>query len=118
MPEKHSRPVAGGRGYWWTENLWRAAAGLPVVAVPIEEIAELDQDCWFDGRAPTCREVAMHARWIERADLSHPIILAADGGLMDGGHRVARAWLDGRTTIGAVRFTSDPEPDWVVLEDA
>lgn len=111
---KHSRPVASGRGFWWTENLWRAVAGLPVVAVPIEGIAELDQDCWFDGRNPSCREVARHVRRIENADLSHPIILAADGGLMDGGHRVARAWLDGRTVIDAVRFVVDPAPDWIV----
>ncbi len=114
MPEKHSHPVPGGRGFWWTEGLWAAAAGLPVVSVPIDAIAEFDQDCWFGGRAPTCREVAEHARRIENADLRHPVILAADGGLMDGGHRIARAWLDGRTEVDAVRFDVDPEPDWVV----
>ncbi len=30
---------------------------------------------------------------------------------MDGGHRVVRAWLDGKTEIDAVRFPEDPEPD-------
>lgn len=34
---------------------------------------------------------------------------------MDGGHRVARAWLDGREGVDAVRLVSDPEPDWVVI---
>jgi len=82
--------------------------------VPIAEIAELDEDCWFDGRNPTIRDVAEHARRIQEADLAHPVILAADGGLMDGGHRLARAWLEGRKTIAAVRFAVDPEPDWVV----
>lgn len=34
-------------------------------------------------------------------------------------HRVAKAYLDGRETIGAVRFDEDPELDFVgVDEDA
>ena len=41
------------------------------------------------------------------------MILSADGRLMDGGHRVAKAWLSGTTTIEAVRFSVDPEPDYI-----
>ncbi len=115
VAEQHSHPVAGGRAHWWTERLWAAAVALPVFEVSIDEIPEFDLDCWFDGRAPTCREVAEHARRIQRADLGHPVILAADGHLMDGGHRIAKAWLEGRRTIGAVRFSVDPEPDWLEL---
>jgi hypothetical protein len=113
MAEKHSHPVPGGRAFWWTEHLWTAAERLPIVEVSIDAIEELDQDCWFDGRAPSCREVAEHARRIQQADLGHPVILAADGHLMDGGHRVAKAWLEGRQTVMAVRFGVDPEPDWI-----
>jgi hypothetical protein len=112
MPEKHSRPVPGGRAFWWTESLWAAAAALPVTEVAVADIAELDQDCWFDGAAPTCRQVAEHARRISEADLGHPVILASDGRLMDGGHRAAKAWLAGAETIDAVRFETDPDPDW------
>ena len=32
---------------------------------------------------------------------------------MDGGHRLARAWLAGETHVRAVRFARDPEPDYV-----
>jgi len=42
----------------------------------------------------------------------YPIILGADGRLMDGMHRVARAVLDGRSTITAGRFQEDLEPDY------
>jgi hypothetical protein len=114
MGEKHSRPVAGGRGYWWTESLWTAAMGLPVFQVALADIMELDEDCWFDGRAPTCREVAEHSRRITDADLEYPVIFASDGRLMDGGHRIARAWLEGIDEVDAVRFEVDPEPDWIV----
>lgn len=65
-----------------------------------------------DKRA-TIRQVADHARRIETADLQFPIILTADGALMDGGHRLAKAWLAGDSTIRAVQFESDPAPDWI-----
>ncbi|WP_223164278.1 hypothetical protein [Nocardioides mesophilus] len=82
--------------------------------VALDDIVELDEDCWFGGKAPTCREVAEHSRRIRDADLGYPVIFASDGRLMDGGHRIARAWLDGRAEIDAVRFEVDPPPDWVV----
>lgn len=40
--EKHSRVVAGVREFWWTENLWAAAAGLPVTSVRIDGLTEVD----------------------------------------------------------------------------
>jgi hypothetical protein len=114
MPQRHSHTVPGGRGYWMTEPLWAAAADLPVFRIAIADIAEFDQDCWFHGRAPTLRGVADHVRRILAADLAYPIIFAADGRLMDGGHRIAKAWIEGRPEIDAVRFTVTPEPDEVV----
>jgi hypothetical protein len=116
-PEKHSYPTVGGRAYWLTEGLWAAARGLPPRRVAIADIAEFELDCWFVGRnIPTCRAVAGHARRIQNADLSYPVILAADGHLMDGGHRVAKAWLNGETEVLAVRFEVDPAPDWIVTD--
>ncbi|GAA3834742.1 chromosome partitioning protein ParB [Nocardioides panacisoli] len=112
MPDKHSRDVADGRAFWWTEGLWAAAEGLPVFRVPIAAIKEFDEDCWFNGTAPTCREVAEHALRITRADLRYPIIFASDGRLMDGRHRIAHAWMEGVREVDAVRFDVDPEPDW------
>jgi hypothetical protein len=50
---------------------------------------------------------------INEADLSQPIILSAAGYLMDGGHRLAKAWLLKRQEIQAVQFEIDPEPDEV-----
>jgi hypothetical protein len=39
--------------------------------------------------------VADHARRINAADLSFPIILSANAALIDGGHRIAKAYLLG-----------------------
>ena len=118
MAEKHSRIVAEGRAVWYTRRLWAYAAGLPVHTVAIADIPEFDQDCWFGtSHPPTCRAVAEHAKRIQNADLSYPIILSADGALMDGGHRIAKAWLSGLVEMRAVRFARDPEPDYVIREE-
>jgi len=115
MPEKYSRPVPGGRAVWLTERLWQVAKGLPVESVPVDQIAEFDHNCWFGSETPpTCRAVALHARRIEAADLTFPIILSAAGELMDGGHRLAKAWLAGHEMVRAVRFPIDPEPDYLI----
>ena len=50
---------------------------------------------------------------IEEADLAYPIILAADGALMNGRHRVAKAKRQGRSEIEAIQFAEDPTPDFV-----
>ncbi|MFC9687254.1 hypothetical protein ACFTSF_01835 [Kribbella sp. NPDC056951] len=118
MPEKHSRRVSGGRAFYLTERLWELSADLPVEAVPIDAIEAFDEDCWFGGAPVTCRMVARHAGLIQNADLSYPVILSADGRLMDGGHRISKAWLNGMTTINAVRFTVDPDPDYFEWDSA
>jgi hypothetical protein len=104
--------TAQGVYIWYTERLWTLVGELPVKQVTISSIKEFEQNCWFhEDNPPTCKAVAEHARKINEADLSYPIILSAAGYLMDGGHRLAKAWLAGRTLIRAVQFSIDPEPD-------
>jgi hypothetical protein len=90
------------------------SADLPLRAVPLESIKDLDTEYWFDGswEVPTVRKVVDHLRLIQEVDPSYPIILGADGRVMDGMHRVARALLEAHTSIRAVRFAVDPEPDY------
>jgi len=111
MSETHSTIRGGQRLLWYTERLWRLAEKLPPFEISICGVPELDQNCWFDGSEPTLRRVAEHCARINDADLSKPIILNADGSLMDGGHRLCKALLEGRQTILAVRFDVMPTPD-------
>jgi hypothetical protein len=115
MAGKHSRLTPVGRLVWFTERLWYLARELPVRQLPIDQIAEFDQNCWFGPTSlPTCRAVAQHARRIFEADLRYPIILSAEGYLMDGGHRIAKAYLLELPTVAAVQFPLDPEPDYIL----
>jgi hypothetical protein len=116
----HLRPSAAGLLAWDVDRLIALTAGLPPRAVPLASIRELDEPFWFGGgsETATCRAVADHARLIAEADLRHPIILGADGRVMDGMHRVAKAYLEGRDAVAAVQLDADPEPDFVGVDEA
>ncbi len=112
--ERHSTIRNGKRLVWYTENLWSKASELRQFDAELSSIKELDEDCWFNlEKKPTLREIAGHCQRIQAATSEWPIILNADGSLMDGGHRVCKALLEGRKTIRAVRFESMPDPDEV-----
>jgi hypothetical protein len=64
----------------------------------------------------TCRELAGHARLIEQADPTVPIIPSSDGRVMDGMHRVLRDIRLGQSHVPAVRFSVDPAPDYVGVD--
>lgn len=109
----HFRPGANGLRAWDVDRLIELSSHYPVIEVPLSAIAELDLPYWFDhGYAPTCRNVAEHARLINEADLAFPIILSADGRVMDGMHRAAKAAMQGLSTIAARKFPKDPAPDY------
>lgn len=110
----HFWPSDQGLQAWDVERLIALSRDLPCRRVPLAEIREIDEVYWFDDyQRPTCRAVLEHMAYIDEADLSFPIILAADGRVMDGMHRVAKAVRAGRSEIDAVQFTDDPAPDYV-----
>ncbi len=98
---------------WEVERLWELTENYARKPVPLSAIGDFDLVCWFDGKqhVPTCWAVAEHAQKIMNAEFTYPVILSAQGHVMDGMHRVAKAWLLGHETIEAVQFDIDPEPD-------
>ncbi len=112
----HSRLSDKGRLIWDIDKLIELSKEFKIVAVPLEEISEIDEPYWFDSEdSPSCRNIAEHAKLIEQADLSYPIILCSKMRVMDGMHRVLKALNLGLDTIDAVIFSSDPEPDYINL---
>jgi hypothetical protein len=100
---------------WRIEGLWVSAQHLPVEMLAPESLTHfLDppQSSWYDGDEPTVWDFMEHAKRIYEADLSYPIIISAEGHLMDGRHRLAKAVLLGLPEIAVVRFVRNPEPDW------
>jgi hypothetical protein len=109
----HSRYVGDRNLIWDVHRLVELTQSHPVRQVPLSSIRELDELFWFDGVAATCRAVALHAKLIMETDLAYPIILSSQGRVMDGMHRVCKALLANNSTIAAVQFQQDPEPDYI-----
>lgn len=111
----HSRPSERGHLIRDVDRLVVLTKDLPSVEIPLTAIREIDEPLWFDAGdpSPTCRAVIEHARLINAVDLRYPIILSAEGRVMDGMHRVGKALLLGRSSIEAVQFSKDPEPEYV-----
>ncbi|MFB2925399.1 hypothetical protein [Aeromonas hydrophila] len=110
----HFRASEQGLLAWDVRRLVRLSRDLPVQAVALGEIAELDQVHWYghDAASPTVRSVVAHCQLMMAADLAYPILLDSTGRVMDGMHRVGKALLLGYSHIEARRFAVDPEPDY------
>jgi hypothetical protein len=108
------RSESGGLQAWDVARLIELARHLPPFELPLSAVRELDEPYWFSdgGASATVRAVVEHMTLIEAAELAFPIVLSADGRVMDGMHRVAKALRAGIPTVTAVRFERDPQPDY------
>jgi hypothetical protein len=109
-----SMQVGDERLIWSVERLWELARDLPVESVPLKQfetrLANSSIHFWAK-ELPTGLEIADHFSHLLRVDLEYPIILTPDGTVMDGFHRLIKAWALGHETIRVVRFSGLPEPD-------
>ena len=94
-----------GNHHWSVARLLELSKSLPVMEIPLDHL-----NVYHKYKPLTLREMVMHIRTVDSADLSFPIILDEDGEIMDGRHRVMKALLNGEKTIKAVRFNENPVP--------
>lgn len=111
----HARKVGPDMHIWDVHRLVRASEPLEVIRLPLTEIAELDENWWYDDPAnvPTPRSFVQHMTLVRACDLAYPILLCTEGRLMDGMHRAVKALLAQNTYILARRFPQTPAPDHI-----
>jgi hypothetical protein len=110
----HFRESERGLLAWDVLKLIELSKDFQVFQVPLIEIRELKETYWFSlGAPPITLDIVQHARQIYEADLSYPIILCPEGRIMDGMHRVCKAFIEQRKYISAVKFTELHKPDYV-----
>ena len=116
-PQYHMRPSPQGLQAWDVRKLIALASfqQLEPTWVALAQITELDQRYWFTepGDEPTPRAIAEHLKLVEAADTAYPILLDAEGRLMDGMHRAVKRLAQGHSTIWALQFVQTPAPDFV-----
>ena len=111
-PQYHFRWIEGELCSWDVRKLIADAEHLPILGVNLSDLAEITEPYWFGkgGDVPTCKRVMEHAKQVEECDLSFPILLCAEGRIMDGMHRVMKAYGLGNQTIKARRLAETPPP--------
>ena len=114
-PQYHFRWIDGHLHSWDVRKLLVSAAHLPIQDIPLTKIKEIDEPYWFGegGDTPTCRRIMDHAAQVAGTDLAYPILLCADGRIMDGMHRVMKAVGLGHPTIKARQLPQTPPPDFI-----
>ena len=72
---------------------------MPIAGIPLDGLP------WS---VSSFKDIVNHAHRIDKVDLKHPIILDDEGSVADGYHRIAKAILEGRSTILAIRMQKMP----------
>lgn len=119
------KPVAL-KPYHGFENKFRSGNRVWLVSVLIERSKTLEpfdlplvalfvgQHVWDPIESAV--DLAAHMKRVMAADMNCPIILDAEGFVMDGWHRITRALVEGHSTVKAVRFDETPPCDYVESE--
>jgi len=92
---------------------WCKEKNYPIFSVPLASI-DLTLCPWDIYNVGS---FIYHMDRVMKTDLKYPIILSDNGAICDGWHRVAKAILEGKTEISAIRIQEMPAPDGVQSED-
>lgn len=99
--------------YWSVARLWELAARLPIEPISLDDFDWSNEN--FQYLSPDdpmlWRTIGDEARRILEADLDYPVILSAEGNVMDGMHRILKCYIFGLPSVPAVRFGETPSPD-------
>ncbi len=111
-PQYHFRPVGDDIHIWRVEPLLKRS--FTPLDMMLHTIGEIREPYWYgatNGQA-TCLSVMEHAAQVAKADLSYPILICEDHRVIDGMHRVMKAFTEGKQTIRAHQIAL-PKPDYV-----
>ena len=102
--------------YWKARTLWKLSETMPVEHVPLESFDWQNDnfECNSLNHPPLWRDIGEQTKQILAADLQYPIVISAEGNIMDGMHRILKCYVFGLPTVKAVRFKENPPPDRIV----
>jgi len=92
---------------WNVETLVEAAKDLPIIEY---ELTNESYDKSLNWTLDNVSDFICHMKRVEDCDINVPIILRADGVVMDGRHRIVKAMALGLRVLPARQFVVDPEP--------
>lgn len=107
---EHVCSPPNNKGSWYVANLIDRTKTEPIIDYVIDLMSvNLDVKVW---EVDNVFDFLSHVKRINEADLTLPVIVSAEGWILDGWHRIAKAVLLGNDGVKAVRFISNPEFDY------
>ena len=101
--------INGNKKVWKTKTLIEKAKYLQIFQFPIKSVSLKESLSW---KLETIEDFCSHLNHVRKADLTKPIILAEDGCVMHGKHKVMKAICYGVTHIPAKQFRLTPKCDF------
>ncbi len=111
-PQYHFRKSGDDTYIWRIEPLLKQR--FTPLDLMLGKIGEIFEPYWYDatGGVPSCVSVMEHAALAARSDLSCPILICENHRIIDGMHRVMKAYGTGKPTIRAHQIDL-PAPDFI-----
>ena len=102
--------------YWKASTLWKLSETMEVEDVSLDSFDWTNENfqCGNLSDPPLWRDIGNHTKQILAADLKYPIVISAEGNVMDGMHRILKCYVFGLPTVKAVRFKVTPPPDMII----
>ena len=115
--EEHGYVESDGENYyyWKARKLWKLSENMPVEHISLDSF-DWENDnfqCNSLSQPPLWRDIGDHAKRILAADLQYPIVISANGDIMDGdapGLKVLCFWAS-YCESGAIYRKSSSRPD-------
>jgi hypothetical protein len=99
----------------------------PITSIPIEEFrSQLHENIWGEKTPLTPMQViekihlkkyASNAERIHKADLSYPIFVDSTHRILDGYHRVSKAYIEDKKEIHAYVFDANLMKKFILVKD-
>lgn len=111
-PQYHFRKIGEDTHIWRIEPLLKYR--FTPLDLMLGKITEIHEPYWYAATngTPTCISVMRHAAQAHASNLSYPILICENHKIIDGMHRVMKAYSEGLATIRAHQITL-PAPDFI-----
>lgn len=76
------------------------------------DLTEDLMDTMLHWKTSNARDMANHIKRCQDCELDIPVTLSPEGKVLDGWHRIIKAWTYGMEQLPARKLTSMPKPDF------
>jgi len=110
----HLKKTENGFNAWDVDLLIEKTRNFEIIQVSVNDVIQNNENHWYQSTEnPSVSAILKHMKLVNKSKLDFPIIIDSNGIVMDGMHRVGKAYLQNLHYINAVKFSVIPVPDFI-----